>query len=85
MMRRITDRILGRNPSFYAVRYVEPDGTREVDIYSLGLAQWWERLCLAEGCTEVQLVPLNTDEELSKALRPAELREWPPAPDPGRR
>lgn len=72
-------------PIAYAVYYREPDGSCDVDVFTEWMAQWWERLCREDGCTEVRMVPLNTDEEVSKALRPAEPREWPPAPDPGRR
>ena len=68
-MQSITES-LGNEPIAYAIYYREPDGSREVDIYSIPwLAQAWEQMCLEDGCTEVRLVPLGTDEELSAVYR----------------
>lgn len=48
-----------REPIAYAISYVEPDGTRETDVYlSEPMAQWWERLCREDGCEDVEMRPL---------------------------
>lgn len=55
IIRMFTD-LLHRGPIAYAISYVEPDGTNEVDVYlSEPMAQWWRRLCLEDGCAEVEL------------------------------
>lgn len=69
VLRRITDWLRGRRPLGYAVRYVEPDGTCEVDVKSSTPdAEAWADWCKRDGCTDVTIAPLYSNQELALAM-----------------
>lgn len=46
----------------YEVHYTEPDGTRESDTWSTPeMAAHWADWCRADGCTDVEIVPVVDD------------------------
>lgn len=52
-------RTFARDPVAYEISYTEPDGTKEVDVYlTERMAQWWERLCMEDGCRDVEMRPV---------------------------
>lgn len=59
LLLRITNRIFRRELLGYAVSYVEPDGTREMDIKDcIECANDWADWCREDGCTEVTIDPI---------------------------
>lgn len=71
-----TKRILSdmdhRQPIAHAIFYVELDGSREVDIrQGEEPAREWAAWCERDGCGEVEIQPLYTDQEVTLAYTSA--------------
>lgn len=50
---------LTREPIAYAISYVEPDGTREVDLWRQERdAARWAAWCRRDGCADVTVKPV---------------------------
>lgn len=78
MLRRITDARHGQSrvPIAFSIRYVEPDGTSDVDVrLHPDDAEAWADWCKEDGCTNVIIAPLYSDREIAAIHLLQQLRD----------
>jgi hypothetical protein len=73
MMRRdvrtFTD-LAHKEPITHAIKYVDPDGTTEVDFRQLEQqAARWADWCRRDGCTNVLVRPIYSEPEIAAVLQ----------------